>query len=171
MQQAEGAPPPETPEMVKERVGLAQREHDRADRSGAALFPAVASFAVEAVKAAALVNGGSAAAMLAFIGTGRQPVTLNTIWGLKLFGIGLLISVAVSAAAYVAQFFYLREMQQLDHVWRYPYVVGNAASKRSKRIAITFHVVGVALVLASYGCAVWGLLSIAGSLVPMPAKP
>lgn len=161
---------PETTEMIKERIGLAQREHDRADRSGAALFPAVASFAVETLKAAALVNGGSAAAMLAFIGTGRQPVTLDTIFGLKLFAIGLLIAVAANAASYVAQFFYLRQMQQVDHVWHHPFVVGNHASNRSVRIAVTFHIVGVALVLASYGCALWGLLSVAGSLVPMPAK-
>jgi hypothetical protein len=166
MQPSNSDAPSETVEMIEKRVALAQREHDRADRSGAALFPAVTGFAVEA----ALVNGGSAAAMLAFIGTGRQPVTIDTILGLKLFGVGLLIAVAASAASYVAQFFYLREMQQLDHVWQHPFVVGNTASNRSKRVAMTFHVLGVALVLAAYGCAVAGLLFVAGSLVPMPAK-
>lgn len=170
MQHPNSDAPPETVEMIEKRVALAQREHNRSDRSAAGLFPAVTGFAVEALKAAALVNGGSAAAMLAFIGTGRQPVTLDTIRGLELFAVGLLIAVAASAVSYVAQFFYLRQMQQLDHVWHHPFVVGNSASNRSKWVAVTSHVLGVALVLAAYGCAVAGLLFVAGSLVPMPAK-
>jgi hypothetical protein len=170
MQQPNSDAPPETVDIIEKRVALAQREHDRTDRSAAGLFPAVANFAVETLKAAALVNGGSAAAMLAFIGTGRQPVTLDTIRGLELFAVGLLIAVAASAASYVAQFFYLRQMQQLEYVWHHPFVVGNSASNRSKWVAVTSHVLGVALVLAAYGCAVAGLLFVAGSLVPMPAK-
>ncbi|KTS10773.1 hypothetical protein SB2_12125 [Methylobacterium radiotolerans] len=156
--------------MIEKRVGLAQREHDRADRSSAALFPAVANFAVEALKAAALVNGGSAAAMLAFIGTGRQPVTLDTILGLKLFGVGLLIAAAASGFAYLAQFSYVVAMQKLTYTWDHPFVVETPASKWANRAAVAFHLVGVACVAVAYGCAVAGLLYVAGGLVPLPAK-
>lgn len=171
MQQHDNATPPETLEMIDKRVGLAQREHDRSDRTTAALFPAVANFAVEALKAAALVNGGSAAAMLAFIGTGRQPVTLDTIRGLELFVTGLLIAAVATAVSYLAQFFYLREMQELSHVWDHPFVVATPTSKRANRTAAAFHILGVVLVLSAYGCAIAGLLFVASSLVPMPAKP
>lgn len=170
MKQGDG-PPVETAEAIERRVALAQREHDRLDRGAAALFPAVANFAVEALKAAALVNGGSAAAMLAFIGTGRQPVTLDTIRGLELFVAGLLVAAAATAVAYLAQFFYLREMQGMSHVWVFPFAEATPASKRAKRFATMFHVLGVVLVLSAYLCAVTGLVFVAGSLVPMPAKP
>ena len=170
MEQPEGPKRPETAEEAAKREGLAQRAHDRSDRSGGALFPAVSSFAVEALKAPALVNGGSAAAMLAFIGTGRQPVTLDTIAGLKLFGCGLLVAMIATAVAYVAQYFYLREMQTLSQVWQHPFVLNTPTSTRYKRAAAAFHVVGVILVLIAYGCAVAGLWLVSNSLIPLPAK-
>ncbi|MCJ2019963.1 hypothetical protein MKK84_21430 [Methylobacterium sp. E-065] len=162
--------PAETLEMLDKRVGYAQREHDRSDRTAASMFPVVASFAVEAQKAAALVNGGSAAAMLAFIGTGRQPVTVDTIFGLKLFGAGLLVAMVATAFAYLTQYFYLREMQSLSYAFELPFVRNTPASLRAKRTAGTFHVVGIAAVLLAYGLAVAGLWYVAGSLVPLPAK-
>jgi hypothetical protein len=171
MQQDRGAVPPETPEMIEKRVALAQREHDRLDRSAAALFPAVANFAVETLKAAALVNGGAAAAMLAFIGTGRQPVTLDTIRGLELFVAGLLVAAAATAVAYLTQFFYLREMQKMSYVWAFPFAEATPASKRAKWLATMLHILGVVFVLLAYGCAVAGLVFVASGLVPMPAKP
>ena len=168
--QQPNAPIAETPEQTAKREAAARWEHDRADRTGAAMFPMVSSFAVESLKAAALVNGGSAAAMLAFIGTGRQPVTLDTILGLKLFWGGLLASAVATALSYLAQYCYLREMQQRIPIMVWPFIQPTPASRRSYRLAIGCHVLGISLVLASFGCAVWGLLLVANSLVPLPAK-
>ena len=170
MDQSPPGKPHETMEMLDKRVAYAQREHDRSDRTVASMFPTVASFAVEAQKAAALVNGGSAAAMLAFIGTGRQPVTLDTILGLRLFGAGLLVATVATAFAYLAQYFYLREMQGLLYDFELPFVKNTPASRRAKHTAATFHVIGVVAVVLAYGFAVAGLWFVSGSLIPLPAK-
>lgn len=160
----------EAPEAIENRVKLAQREHERADRAQVAMFPAVTGFAVEALKAPALINGGAAAAMLAFVGTGRQPVTLDTILGLKAFALGLVLAALATASTYLSQYFYLAQMRGTKHEWHYPFVFETDESRRALRFAISFHIVAIALVLAAYGCAAFGLWSVAGSLVPLAAK-
>lgn len=122
------------------------------------------------MKAAALINGGSAAAMLAFVGTGRQPVTLGTILGLKSFGVGLIVSALATALAYLAQFFYALEMQSLRTDWNFPFVYATPASTRARKLGVGFHIVGIIFVLAAFGCAAFGLFTIANGLVPLPAK-
>ena len=161
---------PETPEQFERRIADAQAAHAKADRDAVAMFPAVVTLASEALKAAALVNGGSAAAMLAFIGTGRQPVTPDTIWGLKVFGFGLIASAVATAFAYLAQYSYLGEIRVVERTWTHPYFGAVRASRAYRRAAIDFHAAGLLLVLGAYGCAAVGLIDIAGTLVPMPAK-
>lgn len=170
MYQPNQLPRRETPEEPQRRMAIAQKAHDRADQSRAGLFPAVANFAVKSLKASALVNGGSAAAMLAFVGTGRQPVTADTILGLKAFGVGLIVSALATALAYHAQYFYLREMQTLRYDIFDPFVLDTPISRRANRAAVTFHIVGVGFVLAAFGCAAFGMLTVATSLVPLPPK-
>ena len=160
----------ETPEAAEGRVKLAQREHERMDRAQVAMFPAVTGFAVEALKAPALINGGAAAAMLAFVGTGRQPVTLDTILGLKAFALGLVLAALATASAYFSQYLYLAHMRSTRHDWHHPFAIETAESRRAIRTGIGFHLFGIALVLAAYGCAAFGLWSVASSLVPLAAK-
>ncbi|WP_156629556.1 hypothetical protein [Methylobacterium sp. Leaf85] len=160
----------ESPEEAAKRVEMAQREHERADRGRIAMFPTVTGFAVEALKAPALVNGGAAAAMLAFVGTGRQPVTADTIFGLKLFAVGLVLAAIATAPTYFAQYFYLAQMQSTEHGWDHPFVVETGASRKAWRLAVAFHAFAVVLVLAAYACATFGLWSVASGLVPLAPR-
>lgn len=157
---------PETREEAAARIAEATRRHERADKGLIALFPGTMSLAVEALKAPTLVNGGSAAAMLAFIGTGRQPITPDTILGLKLFAAGLLVAAAATGASWFSQFFYLAAADKAARVWTHPFVKLHPIYQQLGRSA---RVVVVALVLLAYGCAAGGMWSVASSLVPLSA--
>lgn len=162
---AEGEP--ETREQFDTKTAYARHAHDRADEGIIALASAASTFAVEALKAPALVNGGSAAAMLAFIGTARQPITADTILGLKLFGAGLLTAALATGASWISQICYLECANRAERRWHHPFIImprglewaGNAA-----------RVLSVLLVVVAYGLAGWGMWSVASSLVPMPGS-
>jgi len=61
------ANPPERPEQAQARIRQAEREHDEYRKLLGAMFTSIITFASEALKAAALVNGGAAAASLALV--------------------------------------------------------------------------------------------------------
>lgn len=157
-------------ETYKRNLRMAERAHDEAGVETRTMLGTVITFGSEALKAAALVNGGSAAAMLAFIGTGRQPVTLDTIQALRLFGFGLLAATLATGGAYIAQFLYQNAIDARSFHWEHPFVRSNRRSRLFLRFGVGFHAATALLVIAAYGCAVAGLLGIAGTLVPMPAK-
>jgi hypothetical protein len=144
----------------------AQRAHDRADKAIVAMFPATMSFAVEALKAPALINGGSAAAMLAFIGTGRQAVTSDTILGLRLFAFGLLSAALATGASWASQHFYLASGKKAVRAQARPYVVENAPLRRWGNTA---RLLAVILVLAAYALAGVAMWTVSSSIVPTPA--
>ena len=146
----------------------AQRAHDRADKALVAMFPATMSFAVEALKAPALINGGSAAAMLAFIGTGRQAVTSDTILGLRLFAFGLLSAALATGASWESQHFYLASGKKAVRAQAPPYVVEDAPLRRWGNTA---RLLAVILVLAAYGLAGVAMWTVSSSIVPTPATP
>lgn len=149
-------------------IAEARRAHEQADKTIVALFPATISFAVEALKAPALINGGSAAAMLAFIGTGRQAVTADTIQGLRFFGFGLLAAALATGASWLSQHFYLSSSMQAVRSWTYPYVVENA---RLRRLGHAARLLAVFLALIAYGLAGFAMWSVSSGIVPMPASP
>ena len=159
---------PETREEYAARVAEAKHEHEQGDKRVVAMFPATMSFAVEALKAPALINGGSAAAMLAFIGTGRQAVTLNTILGLRLFGFGLLAAALATGVSWASQQCYLSSSKRADRIWVHPYVVDKKWLRWLGHIA---RLLAVLLVLAAYVLAGFAMWAVSSSIVPTPATP
>lgn len=163
--------PAEDPlETYKRNLRMAERAHDEASVETRTMLGTVITFGSEALKAAALINGGSAAAMLAFIGTGRQPVTLDTIQALRLFGFGLLAATVATGGAYITQYLYQNASDARSLHWEHPFVRQTKKSARFAWFGIGFHTATALLVIGAYGSAVAGLLVIAGTLVPMPAK-
>ncbi|MCJ2036421.1 hypothetical protein [Methylobacterium sp. J-068] len=164
------APAEDPLETYKRKLRAAERAHDEVSTETRTMLGTVITFGSEALKAAALVNGGSAAAMLAFIGTGRQPVTLDTIQALRLFGFGLLAATVATGGAYITQYLYQNAIDARAREWEYPFVRETKKSRLFARFGMGFHAVTALLVIGAYGCAVAGLLGIASTLVPMPAK-
>ncbi|TXN40693.1 hypothetical protein FV232_24645 [Methylobacterium sp. WL30] len=163
--------PTEDPqETYKRNLRMAERAHDEASVETRTMLGTVITFGSEALKAAALINGGSAAAMLAFIGTGRQPVTLDTIQALRLFGFGLFAATAATGGAYIAQYLYQNATDFRSYHWEYPFVRVSKKSRIFLRLGIAFHLATMLLVFIAYSCAVTGLPDVASTLVPMPAK-
>jgi hypothetical protein len=63
-------------------------------------------YAIEAMKALLWLNGGSAAAMLAFFGARARSITPVFGWSLVSFGFGAFLSVVLFVIAYFAQLNY-----------------------------------------------------------------
>lgn len=160
----------ETPEETARRLASAQREHDKIERLNGAMFPAVASLAVETLKAAALINGGSAAATLAFIGAGRQSFTESIIWGLWAFGSGVLFATFATALSYVSQYFYFISTKSYSLEWEEPFVRDTPGSQATARVAIGCHLASVIVVLTAFGCAALGLFLAARGIVIPPSR-
>ncbi|MCJ2023950.1 hypothetical protein [Methylobacterium sp. J-067] len=154
---------PETPEAYAARIADALREHERADKGLLAMFPATMAFAVEALKAPALINGGAAAAMLAFIGTGRQPITNGAILGMRIFGLGLLTAGVATGASWISQHYFLRAWDEGVRSYQRPFF---ASDKKCVRRANIFRFFAVALAFTAYGCAAAGMWTVSSSFMP-----
>lgn len=133
------------------------------------MLPVVISMGSEALKSATVINGGSAAAILAFIGTGRQAFTSGIATGLKCFGVGLAAATFATGVSYVAQFLYARELEARRPVGDPPLVEETEKSRRFKQWGFWVHGAAILSAVTAFILAVIGLLVFADSvLLPSP---
>ncbi|MET0181274.1 MAG: DUF6680 family protein [Caulobacterales bacterium] len=143
-------------EVSELNLRAAYSAHDRFYGQGALLFQSVLTFGDSALKAAAILNGGAAVAMLAFIGamlTSDRSLlsgysSLADI--LTVFGFGVLCSTLASGASYCAQIFYeiAHSENRLD--WTHPFIHETPKVRLRSRIGIVFQVLAIGLVVMSY---------------------
>jgi hypothetical protein len=138
---------PEDLERYKAELAIWQ-----ADRTE--LFKSVILTGQNALKSAILINGGAAVALLAFIGHVWKldgSLLLKSLAGaLVCFVIGVLLDAMSAGLTYVTQWFYASAVD---------------LPGKSFKAAVTFHVLAVLLVLASYGTFTYGTFLVYRALV------
>ncbi len=102
--------------------------------SSSDMFHSVIATGQTALKSALLINGGAAVALLAFIGNvwvkGTSQAAVNSLTSsIASFSFGVLLAAIASGTTYLTQYGH-------HHKWG--------------KLAVAFHVITVALVLASY---------------------
>ncbi|TXM63972.1 hypothetical protein [Methylobacterium sp. WL120] len=162
-------PPGETPEQTERRIKEADAAHEQQFRAQLVTMPTVIAFGTEAMKSAALINGGAAAALLAYIGAGRQEVTLGLIEAIRSFGTGLLCAAIAHAGSYITQFLYQHIQSLMSQHFVYPYIRVTRSSKIAFVFAVMLHVITLGLVCFAFWCAIKEFYGASDTLHPMDA--
>lgn len=139
--------------------------HETRLRAALAGDAPVITFAVEALKSAVLVNGGTAGALLAFVG--QKGIQAQPALGAAFywFASGLFLGALASAGSYFTQFCYAGAIRSYECTWEYPYVLDTPAHHRWNIAAVTFHISSIILVVLSFSAASRGFW-IAGRALP-----
>ncbi|MEM7612134.1 MAG: hypothetical protein AAF270_10665 [Pseudomonadota bacterium] len=137
-----------TADLEKYKARLSKWIEDNKTQSqwGIELFRSTIAAGQSALRAAILINGGAAVALLAFIGNlwGLESDTAAALASpMRILLIGVLVAACASGSTYLAQFFFA------DHF------------KRAHGIGTAFNILAMVLVISSYGCFLFGVLSAA----------
>jgi hypothetical protein len=145
----------------------ATREHDRIVDFATGANKAAIDSGHLALRTAVLVNGGAAAAVLAFIGSlvgqGKVPLgpqlnalTLTLVW----FAVGVASATLGLGFVYFTNLSTVREANALEKRWEHPYIVTSAGSKRWNRTGNIARGAAVALGLGSAVFFIVGILAV-----------
>jgi hypothetical protein len=143
----------ETPEQRQARIRQAEREHDEHNKCRLASFTGVITYGAEALKGAALINGGSAAATLALISQTlekHKALAGAMIGPLRLFGMGLLAAALASGVSYFSQMFFTRVAVFTDLTYHPPFVELGPEATTRLRIGRGLQGLAIILVFAAY---------------------
>jgi hypothetical protein len=156
--------PDPTPFEVNQRA--AERAHDAADELGKLLNEAATRDAQGVIRVLLAINGGAAAAMLAFTGglvarsqlplTSIAPVTANLKWCAS----GLVASGTAAVMAYLTNYSYAAAAGYRLRNWEHPYVHPTRKAKGCLYAAYVFHAVGVSAAMIGLGLFVYGLFKV-----------
>jgi hypothetical protein len=143
----------ESPEQTQARLRAAERAHDEHNRRYATNFTPLTSLGTEALKAGALINGGSAAAILAFFSQvyiRDRALAHDLVWALGAFGIGLFMAASATGFSYFSQLLYGRSMAGQELAWEPPFVHDTKASKLCLRVGLWFQALAIATSTSAY---------------------
>ncbi|MEN3238982.1 hypothetical protein PUR29_36715 [Methylobacterium ajmalii] len=146
-------------------VAYARTVHEDHLKQVLALLPLLGVFGAEALKSAVLINGGTAAALLTFVGQKGLATQPELGLSLRTFAIGLLLGAVATGFAYVAQFCYTTGGYHYIKTFTHPYIKFPPAHRRWNIAGIICHCISVILIIASYLFAVYGFYS-AGQKLP-----
>lgn len=152
------------PSVERNEVNAKIAHEERHKASLGASAPVI-TFAVEALKSAILINGGTAGALLAFVGQKGIQAQPGLGEAFYWFAGGLLLGAFATAFSYFAQFCYACAVRSFQCVWEWPYVKDTPAHARWNGVGIAFHVLGILAVAGSFGAAVAGFWK-AGKAMP-----
>jgi hypothetical protein len=161
-------PPQQVPvlnpqQQLELRIRLAERAHDLQTEFGNKANDAAVKAAEEVIKASILINGGSAVAMLAFIGTLASkdllsPAQLTEITKpLLWFGFGVASAVVGAAFAYFTHLMITGSSSRQARSYDEPFLRATAASTRHKIFGEIFRWIAIVGVAGSIVCFVGGL--------------
>lgn len=141
----------------------------------AGLATSVISFGLEAIRTTALINGGAAIAVFAFLGAlygSENEASRRIIQALHpaaiYFSVGAIFSGMASGWAYFAQYKYLDGHNEATLHWDHPHVRHGEKSELAERWGMFWHALCVAFVVFSYAATAlglwnaWGAMNIAG---------
>jgi len=145
--------------------------HELHFRATLANIPVITNLGTEAIKTAILVNGGTAGALLTFVGKERLIQQPAIVWALQNFAIGLLFGGAAALLAYLTQLLYgTAGASQKLHA-EYPYIRSTLGSGIVQGVAIFFHICCMAAAITSFGYAVYSFYNIGITLPELLASP
>lgn len=148
-----------------QNVANAKAAHEYRYKSAHAVQAPVFVFAVEALKSSILINGGTAGALLAFVGQKGIAAQPGLGQAFYWFAGGLLAGAFATVFSYGSQYFYSCSMFSYINTWKHPYVEDTKWCKRHAVIATVLHSLAVIAVLLSFAAAVRGFW-IAGNTLP-----
>jgi hypothetical protein len=123
------------------------------------LFESVITFSTEALKAAALINGGAAAGTLAFISQALQTkpqLAVALVGPIKCFGWGLFFAVLATGVAYFSQACFATSWSRDEYINEHPYILETKATNNWRDAGISFQVLAIALIFLAYILALYG---------------
>jgi predicted DCC family thiol-disulfide oxidoreductase YuxK len=141
----------------------AERAHDQASEDSKLLNEAATRDAQGAIRVLLAVNGGSAAALLAFSGglLARSNLPLVSIGevvaNLKWFAGGLIASTVSAIMAYLTNFCYASVAANRRRSWQHPYVHCTSRAQIWRCFAYLFHGLGTLAAFVSGGLFIYGL--------------
>jgi hypothetical protein len=142
----------------------AERSHDRLHTFHDAVNEAAIKSGELALRMALLINGGAAIALLTFIGTlpkeQKRAVADTLVW----FGSGVGLAVLAIAGTYFTNYFMLEIASSKLRRWEHPYVDIGPNTAKYEKLNIGFHLISVALGVASVVAFAIGLLCIRTAL-------
>ncbi|MDF2620419.1 MAG: hypothetical protein K0S00_3078 [Xanthobacteraceae bacterium] len=145
---------------MKPDLSLAHLEHEHFHNRALEMFRSAISFGLEAIRTAALINGGSVIAGLAFIATlfeSDRYIAVQLTLPVFGFAIGAMLSGFASCFAYFSQIFYSDAFNKVSLSYQYPYVdYGTAPAKRRKLAGDIFRALAVLSVALAYAAIVFG---------------
>lgn len=132
---------------------LAQEAHDFSRKAVLAMHQSTIQYGVEAIRTAALVNGGAVVAMLAFeasIFKDKEQLALSLAPSIGIFLLGVILSGSASGTAYASQAFYERAESRVQLYFEHPFRRSTPQSKVCRRWALFFQIATIALVILAY---------------------
>ncbi|CAM5776906.1 hypothetical protein LMIY3S_05768 [Labrys miyagiensis] len=154
---------PEDSRSFEIRIRAAERAHDARDRWLTETNETMSALGVEALKAAALISGGSAAGLLAFMGAliahDRAGVAAWLPWPLSRFVVALLLACIGSGTAYFAQFCLTQGLAHHEKTWIHPYIAESATYPAWRAGGLLFQGLTIGLVVAAYASLIVGYLA------------
>lgn len=142
----------------QKRLEEARRRHDQQDKITLAYIGGAFQFIGDTLKAVALVNGGSAIALLTFLGTGRARFNGLLFSGLGCFAAGVFLSGFATLAAYASQKSITDETMQKEKSFHEPFLRETTVSTLSFWWAQAFQRLALGVILAVFGLAALGLI-------------
>jgi hypothetical protein len=158
---------------LERKTRAAERGHDVENEIGVKLGEAAVRDAQEAIRAALLINGGAAIAILAFMGAmaSKGGVSLIELRGiaksLYCFTGGVATAAVTAACAYFTNSAYAEARFARDRTWEHPYLEKTSRSERFFKIGRRFHYAGLALAILSLIAFVVGVILAARAIARM----
>lgn len=129
------------------------------------MFGSAMDMALEAIRTAAVINGGAVIAVFAFLGTllaaesgAARTMRIAIVEPAFLFAAGAVLSGVASGLSYFAQLAFTRSYEEYDLNYERPYITETKLSKRFGIVGEGFRVLAVLSVLTSYGALIAGLV-------------
>jgi hypothetical protein len=147
--------------------GAAERAHDRENELWKLLTTATAGDAQAAIRVILAVNGGAAAAVLAFTAalvSRQSPLPMSSVasivGSLGWFADGAISSGIAALATYLTNGFYGSAAARRERSWQHPYIRPTTAARVWLYSARFFHAVGMLAAAIGLGFFVYGLFKV-----------
>ena len=128
------------------------------------VFGSAMDMALEAIRTAAIINGGAVVAVFALLGTlfeaddaASKAVRIGIVLPAFLFASGAVLSGIASGLSYFAQIAYARAHEEYHLTFEHPFVLETPSSRRFGIVGEFFRVIAVIAVLLSYASLIFGL--------------
>ena len=147
-------------ELEKLRIAAAQSSHKDEGEFAKAVNRAAVDSGIEAIKAILLINGGSAVAMLAFVGTlaTKAQAPVHFAPALTIFAVGVFFAVSAAGAGYFTNLSIANTSNYLKREYQEPFLRDTPKSKQHAGIGEVCRWLSVLFAGLGIGCFLLGVV-------------